>query len=144
MSQLSRPLTLRAFGRREDFGLTVETLIEALLLEAGERPLGSAVKFAFLLGENFGEHLIDDAERSADAHSFAIGLKDLGESRRPPCRGRLKLGRDRRARCWPALGCEIRRAVLGGVHLRILSVLRGELVPSEGGKQELWRRREHS
>ena len=48
------------FGFGQGFGDAVFALVEALLLEPRQGPAAVGVKVAFLLGEHFVEHLVDE------------------------------------------------------------------------------------
>jgi hypothetical protein len=62
-------------GLRQGFGDAVLTFVESHLLEPRERPAAFGVEIAFLLGERFVEHLIDEGERLAYRDRLALGVE---------------------------------------------------------------------
>ena len=76
MPASDRPEMHDRLRRREHLCFAVQSFIERVLLEPGERPAGVWVELALLFGEDLAENLVDERKRSAHPHRGTVGLKN--------------------------------------------------------------------
>jgi len=76
-SSINHAADARILGLGEGFSIPEWPLIHAVLFEPGESPACIWIVLSLLLGEVLVQVLVDELQRSANAHGSSIGLQDL-------------------------------------------------------------------